>query len=189
MIAGWDPLGHHFHNRLLQSTLKPIHIYTAGMVVSTIGMPVPRWAILVFLALLACTNISDANKEPTLRCLDCTEFKVTRVIDGDTLDTEKGPVRLFGVNTPELGERCASEATHRLQQLAGNSIRLEDGPRLTDQFGRILAYSYFTEDGASIDETLIREGLATAWTRDGQHRDLLVNLEREARIQGVGCLW
>ena len=143
----------------------------------------------VFLALLACTSISDANRETTLRCLDCTEFKVTRVIDGDTLDTAKGRVRLFGVNTPELGERCASEATHRLQQLAGDSVRLEDGPRLTDQFGRILAYSYFTEDGASIDETLIREGLATAWTRDGQHRDLLVNLEREARMQGVGCLW
>ena len=110
------------------------------------------------------------------------------MIDGDTLDTAKDRVRLFGVDTPEFGERCASETTHRLQQLAGDSVRLEDGPRLTDQFGRILAYSYFTEDGASIDETLIREGLATAWTRDGQHRDLLVNLEREARMQGVGYL-
>ena len=26
----------------------------------------------------------------------------------------------------------------------------------------------------SVDETLIREGFATAWTKDGQHRDLLV---------------
>jgi endonuclease YncB( thermonuclease family) len=66
-------------------------------------------------------------------------------------------------------ERCASEATHRLHQLAGDSVRLEDGPRLTDQFGRTLAYSYSTEGGVSIDETLIRKGLATAWTRDGQH--------------------
>ena len=51
-----------------------------------------------------------------------------------------------------------------------------------------LAYAY-TSKGVSIDETLIREGLATAWTRDGQYRDLLVNLEQDARKQGSGCLW
>ena len=62
------------------------------MVVSTIGMPVPRWGIPVFLALFACTRISDANEGTTLRCLDCTEVKVMKVIDGDTLDTEKGRV-------------------------------------------------------------------------------------------------
>ena len=65
---------------------------------------------------------------------------------------------------------------------------MEDGPRLSDQFGRILAYVY-THDGMSIDAALIREGLATAWTRDGQHRDYLVGLEREAQERGAGCLW
>ena len=59
---------------------------------------------------------------------------------------------------------------------------------LSDRFGRILAYVY-TADGISIDAALIREGLATAWTRDGQHRDYLVGLEREARRQGARRLW
>ena len=113
---------------------------------------------------------------------------MVRIIDGDTLDTSKGRVRLFGVDTPERGQRCAIEATERLQELAGDTVRLEDGPRLTDQFGRILAY-VFTQDGMSIDETLIREGLATAWARDGQHRDFLVGLERGARRKYAGCLW
>ena len=57
--------------------------------------------------------------------------------------------------------------------LAGNTVRLEDGPQLTDPYGRNLAYAY-TVNGASNDETLIAEGSATAWTRDGQHRDYLV---------------
>ena len=57
--------------------------------------------------------------------------------------------------------------------------------RLTNQFGRILAYVY-TANGASIDEALIREGVATAWTRDGQHRGYLVGLEREARRKDAG---
>ena len=60
--------------------------------------------------------------------------------------------------------------------------------RLTDQFGRRLAYVY-TEHGYSIDETLVREGLGTAWTEDAQHRDYLVGLERTARGMESGCLW
>ena len=40
----------------------------------------------------------------------------------------------------------------------------------------------------SIDEMLIREGLAKAWTRDGQHRDLLVGPEKEVQRQRSGCL-
>ena len=35
-------------------------------------------------------------------------------------------------------------------------------------------------------EKLIQEGLGEAWQRDGQHRDLLVGLEKEA--QRGGCL-
>jgi len=65
---------------------------------------------------------------------------------------------------------------------------LEDGSRLTDQFGRRLGYVY-TKDGSSIDEILVREGLAIAWTEDGQHRDYLVGLERSTRDAESGCLW
>ena len=119
------------------------------------------------------------------RCDDCFEVQVIRIIDGDTLDTSRGVIRIYGVDTPEVGQRCASEATKRLKDLAGNTIRIEVGPRTADQYGRMLAYVY-TVEGASIDAVLISEGLAMAWTRDGQHRDYLVGLEREARMQGAG---
>ena len=148
-----------------------------------------RLVLIPFLAaIVACTSIANDVGDTSLRCLDCAEEQVIRVIDGDTLDTTRGRIRLFGVDTQERGERCASKATDRLRELAGKTVRLEDGPRATDSFDRLLAYVY-TKDGISIDETLILEGLATAWTRDGQHRDLLVNLEREARTQETGCLW
>ena len=140
-------------------------------------------AILTFI--IACTITVE---ETLLQCDDCEEVRVSRVIDGDTVDTPSGRVRLFGVDTPEIGESCASEATGRLNELAGNSVRLEEGPRLTDQFGRRLAYVY-TEDGYSIDEILVREGLGTAWTEDGQHRDFLVGLEKGTRMMDDGCLW
>ena len=140
--------------------------------------------IAILAAIVACSSI----EETILRCDDCIAVSVNRVIDGDSLDTERGLLRLFGVDTPERGERCDSKAKNRLRGLAGNSIRLELGPRVNDQFGRLLAYAY-TKDGLSIDEILIREGLASAWTRDGQHRDYLIGLEREARRKNTGCLW
>ena len=49
-------------------------------------------------------------------------------------------------------------------------MRLENGPRQTDGYGRLLAYVY-TEDAESIAEKLIQEGLGEVWTHDGQHRD------------------
>jgi len=142
----------------------------------------------VLIAMLAALAACSGIRETILRCDDCFEISVVRVIDGDSLDTSRGLMRLYGADTPERGQPCYSKATQRMRQLAGDSIRIQFGPRATDQYGRLLAYAY-TDDGLSIDEILIREGLAAAWTRDGQHRDLLVGLERQARREEAGCLW
>ena len=75
-------------------------------------------------------------------------------------------MRLFGVDTPERGEKCYMEATSRLRELAGGEVRVELGPRSRDRYGRLLYYVY-TQDGDSIDEKLIRDGLGEAWERTG----------------------
>ena len=121
-------------------------------------------------------------------CSDCPSIPVDRVVDGDTFDTPEGRIRLFGADAPEGGDKCFAAAKARLSELAGDSVRVENGPRQEDQYGRMLNYVY-TEDGQSIDEILTREGLALAWDRDGQHRDLLVATEEMARRSESGCLW
>jgi len=147
---------------------------------------------LSFLAaalVVACSNAPRFQEyATTLRCADCPTLLVSRIIDGDTFDSPKGWVRLFGVDTPERGERCYRAASDGLSQLAGRLVRVEAGPRARDRGGRLLYYAY-TEAGNSIDEMLVREGLARAWTADGQHRDFLVGLEKEARRRSSGCLW
>ena len=156
-------------------------------------------ATLTILAGLACDPQSKPSElapngipgppNTSISCPDCEAHSVGRVIAGDTFDLSDGTrVRLYGVDTPERGEACFSEATDRLRQLAGGTVRLENGPRLTDTYGRRLAYAY-TSEGLSIDVLLIGEWLAKAWARDGQHRDMLVNLEQSARDNGAGCLW
>ena len=51
-------------------------------------------------------------------------------------------IRLFGVDTPELGEPCFAEATERFKDLAGEIVRVEFGSRQEDRYGRILYYVY-----------------------------------------------
>lgn len=65
-------------------------------------------------------------------------------------------------------------------------MRAELGLRSRDRYGRLLYYVY-SQDGDSIDEKLIREGLGEAWTRDGQHWDLLVGLEGETLRDSKTC--
>lgn len=169
----------------------------------------PVMAAAVFAALiLACAvptpvaptfpfTIEIASPEPTIDisdcstiicCSDCPDIGMDRAIDGDTFQSANARIRLFGVDTPERGEKCFTEATERFKELAGDTVRVEFGPRSLDNYDRILYYVY-TASGESIDELLVREGLAEAWTRDGQHRDVLVAAEEAARRDGGGCLW
>ena len=131
------------------------------------------FGLVTIVAALACTASSYSADPTGISCTDCPLIPVDRVIDGDTFDSTYGRVRLYGVDAPERGEECFNEATDRLRELAGDSVRVDLGPREMDEFNRVLAY-VFTQSGASIDETLIKEGLA---------------LEREDRQQGIRCLW
>ena len=149
------------------------------------------WLVItaVVLPVITCSAGLSLREYPTvLQCPGCPTMRVSRVIDGDTFDSPASRVRLFGVDTPERGERCHHQAASGLRQLAGKVVRVEPGPRAKDPGGRLLYYVY-TEAGNSIDEILVREGLAQAWTRDGQHRDHLIGLEQEARGKATGCMW
>lgn len=150
-------------------------------------------------ALLSRGGDADAPTVPppvaTLHAADAEQLTlvgVRDVLDGDTLDVDAAStrlrVRLFGVDAPEVGERCAAEATDRLRALAGDTVLLRADLRQQDRFGRELRYVY-TVDGGSIDATLVAEGLAVAWRADGAFRDTLITIEEEARASGTGCLW
>lgn len=181
---------------------------------SPVAYSLPRWRcqlrlfLDVVIILVACATpkpvaapvpytIAVGPFEPTLDisrfstiicCSNCMEIKVDRVIDGDTFQRANARIRLFGIDTPERGEPCSNEATQRIKEMTGDSVRVEFGPRQEDWYGRILYYVY-NERGESIDEMLVKEGFAEAWTRDGKHRDVLVAAEKGARRDGFGCLW
>jgi len=93
------------------------------------------------------------------------------VPDGDTLVLADGrTVRLAGIDSPEMGQGgapdqyCAARAQARLEALTrGRALTLEPGPRGRDRFGRVLAVVRL-DDGTSLNETMVREGLAFVYT-------------------------
>ena len=66
--------------------------------------------------------------------------KVTRIIDGDTFETNrrKKPVRLANVNAPEKGKRGAPQARKELDKLIrGQEVYIDTVAR--DKWGRSVA--------------------------------------------------
>lgn len=66
------------------------------------------------------------------------------VVDGDTIETTAGTVRLIGIDTPERGQCGDSEASDAISRLvvAGDPVTLElpPGQNAQDKYGRLIRY-------------------------------------------------
>ncbi len=115
---------------------------------------------------------------------------VLRVIDGDTIVVAgDARVRYIGVDTPEVGERCAPEATGLNNDLvAGKRVRLEKDVSETDRYGRLLRYVWV--DDALVNAELVRLGYAraVAYPPDTKHQATLARLQSEAQAAQRG-MW
>lgn len=140
---------------------------------------------------------------PKLVALDeHAEYKVTRVIDGDTFKAMIGAqeitVRVLGVNTPETvdprkpPECYGKEASDEVKSLLeGRTVRLVQNPHreATDKYGRYLLYVY-RDDGLFLNEYLLQKGYAREYTV-GRPYDMQVEfrqIEATAKAAGRG-LW
>jgi endonuclease YncB( thermonuclease family) len=94
---------------------------------------------------------------------------VRHVLDGDSVIlTDRRQVRLIGINAPEFAkdgkpdEPLAAAARDRLRELVqGKSVRLVLEEEQRDHYGRWLAHLVLM-DGRSVEEALIKDGLASA---------------------------
>ncbi len=130
--------------------------------------------------------------------------KVTKVIDGDTIEIEFGgekfKLRYIGVNTPEtvdprrkvecFGKEASNENKRLLQ---GAEVILEKDVSETDKFGRLLRYVYLKLDDGGllfVNDYLVRQGYAYAsdYPPDIKYSGRFHQAQSEAREGGRG-LW
>lgn len=117
-------------------------------------------------------------------------IKVSRVIDGDTVELEDGKrLRLIGIDTPEKGDCYSQEATNKAKELLeGQEVTLEKDVSETDRYGRLLRYIWKGE--TLINEQLVKEGYASSYSYppDIKYQDRMVAAQKEARDGNKG-LW
>ncbi len=146
------------------------------------------------------SKISDS----TFNTLPSSEFstsgkqsvKVTRVVDGDTIEIEGGQkVRYIGINTPETVDprrpvECfGKEAASKNRELVeGRGIYLEKDVSETDKYGRLLRYVYV--DRTFVNDYMVRNGYAQAssYPPDVKYQNQLTQAQQEARQDSRG-LW
>ncbi|MBE3102790.1 MAG: thermonuclease family protein [Bacilli bacterium] len=132
---------------------------------------------------------------------DLIPVTLVRSVDGDTAvvhyEGEELSVRYLLIDTPEtkhpqMGiQPFGPEASDRNKELINSgklAIEFDVGER-TDRYSRLLAYVYV--DGVSVQETLVREGLARVayiYPPSTRHLDVYKAAEQEAKDAGRG-IW
>ncbi len=134
--------------------------------------------------------------------VDATAF-VSRVVDGDTLHaTRLGVVRLADIDTPEVGDPGAREATDYLTSLVlDRKVYLDvDDLERTDRYGRIVAIAYVRHNAThllNVNQALLEAGLARlddhpnefdprTWTRYVSHQEAEDWVEAAATLELAG---
>ena len=158
---------------------------------------------LCFVSAAAADKSSPRDRDAYLKSLglDRNYHECVSVADGDTITLEGlGTVRLIGVDTPEKNhpklpiQYLSGQAGEFTEALCiGKKVRLEydfGDKDLRGNYGRLLGFAYL-EDGTFLQEALIKNGLAIAYTKypfDDAKREEFLAWEQQARDRGVG-LW
>lgn len=140
---------------------------------------------------------------PGDRCNNAaTHDKVTRVLDGDTVEISSGPkIRLLLVDTPEISHNthevseCYGDEAQEFStdHLLGKWVDLEYDVECTDRYGRLLAYltvpTTHAPEGTVFNTLLLSEGYATVLyipPNGAEHVDEYRDIARDAEKMGAG---
>ena len=147
--------------RPLCQQLRPIRCHRVH---STQGVWMKTCLSLVLASLLAVslTPAVAAPADAASSSVKWTKAKVVRWVDGDTVVTNKGTIRLIGVDTPEKGKCGSAKATRIANSTApiGSAIRLGN-PRSVDnrdRYNRSLRYVVRKSTNVDISAKQIRGG-------------------------------
>jgi len=107
-------------------------------------------------------SVKDSSESSSINAN--RSVKVTRVLDGDTIEIESGErVKYLGINAPESGQPFFTEATRENERLvAGRTVALEFDVQTQDRYKRLLAYVWVGD--VLVNEEIVKNGYAVIET-------------------------
>lgn len=119
-------------------------------------------------------------------------YKVTRVLDGDTIELKGGKrIRYMGIDAPELHERWGTLAYETNRDLVeGKLVRIEEDHPDRDFYGRTLAHVWI--DDMLVCERLVDDGLAKVFLIKGEAKSKYLSRLQAAEDRAKGAtrgLW
>jgi len=154
--------------------MQKIHLLAIVAILALFGAGCDRSPVAVSPSAQVAHEIGQATGT-TVKTADDL-YKVTRVVDGDTVDVQVGEkverVRLIGIDTPEIVDprkpvQCfgkeSSDAAKKY--LEGTSVSLKPDTTQSDRdvYGRLLRYVYLS-DGTDFGLMMIKQGFAHEYT-------------------------
>lgn len=123
------------------------------------------------------------------------KVKIRRVVDGDSLVVQYGglfsclrrpfPVRLYGIDAPELAQPYGQEASKQLASLVRRG-RIRMDVMATDRYGRTVGLIYAGRRRESVNVAMVRAGMAYWYRRYGGRNLGFPEAEAEAKTKRRG---
>lgn len=177
----------------VRARTTPGAIVAAAMMVVALSACVPSAEVDAVVAASPAASIDPSpGAEPVT---------LVSVVDGDTVETSAGTVRIIGIDTPERGECGDAQATAAIAALiaAGDAVTLElpDGQNEQDRHGRLLRY-VTTAGGVDLALMQLQAGNAVARydSADGYpahpreadyHAAQIATLGADGAVVAAGC--
>lgn len=151
--------------------IRPLHILVGVLAISLIGYVVIVTGAPSLLDRVQAV-VSEQPEPQTEVASEGASATFVSVIDGDTIETSVGTVRLIGIDTPERGECGYGEASAQIGMTVAPGAPLTltrpEGQNDRDRYDRLLRY-VATEAGADVGLVQLQAGHAVARfdSRDG----------------------
>lgn len=147
--------------------------------------------LFIYLAVIFLFIVISLNLEPTGKITDSElikrEIKIIRVIDGDTIESNIGNVRLLGVNSPEKNKYFYEESKNYLKKFENKSVILIFDKEIQDKYDRYLGYLEY--ENSLINLNLLEQGYASLYMEEGLYYEKkLIRAENSARKNNFG-IW
>jgi len=122
--------------------------------------------------------VSSFGRSPEEECKGssaCFQGRVTKIVDGDTIDVDERRIRLALVNTPERGQAGYEEAKEFTKSLCPVGLKVlvdQDDLQLYDRYDRMIAVVYC--DGALLNAELLfadHAKILTKYCKDSEFSD------------------